>query len=139
MLKKFKSKKSIITLGLVGALALINAIPAFAGTRQFYNMTIRAAGRTSELTHRTKETGDQYSWVKITNMSGASTVNTRFKINDSLDATSWCGISDGDTDWKQLNYEDCGEPGYGIGIYLAACNDNWSTGTGSISGAVDYE
>lgn len=139
MLKNFKNKKKFITLGLLGALVIANANTALAGTRQFYDMTIRAYGKTSQLTKRTKETSNQYSWVKVTDMSGASSVNTKFKINDSLDATSWCEIEDGDSDWKQLFYEDCGEPGYGVSIYLSACNANWSSGSGNISGAVDYE
>lgn len=140
MLKKFKSKKSIITLGLIGALALTNAIPAFAGTtREFYDMSIRAYRGTSELTKRTKETDNQYSWVQITDMSGASKVKTKFKINGTLDATSWCAIKDGETKWQKLNYSNCGKPGSGTSIYLSACNYDWSTGTGSISGAVDYE
>ena len=57
MLKNSKRKKSIITLGLVGGLALLNIIPVYAGTQ----------------------------------------------------------------------------------IYLVACNSNWSTGSGHISGTVDYE
>lgn len=140
MLKNSKKKKVLATIGLLGALVCTGLVPASAGTnRDFYDMTIRTRRRTSQLTNRQKETEKQYSWVKVSSMSGTNKVDTKFCINSTLDATSWYSISSGDTSWKKLNYSNCGHPGVGVNIYLSACNSYWSTGSGNISGTVDYE
>lgn len=140
MLKNSKKKKMLATIGLLGALISTGLITASAGTnRDFYDMTIRSRGRTSQLRGRAKETDKQYSWVKVTSMSGTDEVDTKFCINDTLDATAWKSIGSSDTSWHKLNYSNCGEPGVGVNMFLMACNSHWATGTGTIAGTVDYE
>lgn len=140
-MKNEKLKRMLLTMGMLVSFIGINNSSVLAGTdREFWNMSIRAYQQSSVLTTRNKENNSQYSWVKLTQMNGVGKVNVNFQ-GPTWHITSNTAITSGTNDnvWIKVPYRSDAGAYKGAPIFLGASNYYNTSGTGSISGWVDYE